>query len=29
MLVEEGETVQLFTAPKNLRTQDYITGQFG
>lgn len=28
-LIEEGETAQIFTAPKNLRTQDYITGRFG
>jgi phosphate transport system ATP-binding protein len=29
VLVEEGETSQLFTTPKNLRTQDYISGRFG
>jgi phosphate transport system ATP-binding protein len=28
-LIEEGETAQIFTVPKNLRTQDYITGRFG
>jgi phosphate transport system ATP-binding protein len=28
-LIEEGETGQIFTMPKNLRTQDYITGRFG
>jgi phosphate transport system ATP-binding protein len=26
LLVEEGETSQLFTTPKNLRTQDYLRG---
>jgi phosphate transport system ATP-binding protein len=28
-LVEEGSTEQIFTNPKNKRTQDYITGRFG
>ena len=28
-LVEFGVTEQLFTAPKNKRTEDYITGRFG
>ena len=28
-LVEFGETEQIFTAPKNGRTEDYITGRFG
>jgi phosphate transport system ATP-binding protein len=28
-LVEEGETNQIFTAPQDRRTQDYITGRFG
>jgi phosphate transport system ATP-binding protein len=28
-LVEEGPTTQIFTAPKDKRTQDYITGRFG
>jgi len=28
-LVESGETNQLFTAPKDRRTEDYITGKFG
>ncbi|HEY1836892.1 MAG: phosphate ABC transporter ATP-binding protein PstB [Rhizomicrobium sp.] len=28
-LVEFGATEQLFTAPKNKRTEDYITGRFG
>jgi phosphate transport system ATP-binding protein len=28
-LVEEGSTEQIFTAPKDKRTQDYITGRFG
>jgi len=28
-LVEFGETEQLFTAPKDKRTEDYITGKFG
>jgi phosphate transport system ATP-binding protein len=29
VLVEEGETTQMFTAPREERTQDYITGRFG
>ncbi len=29
ILVEEGETSQIFTNPRNQRTQDYITGRFG
>lgn len=28
-LIEEGTTAELFTQPKNARTQDYITGRFG
>jgi phosphate transport system ATP-binding protein len=28
-LVEEGQTDQIFTAPLDKRTQDYITGRFG
>jgi phosphate transport system ATP-binding protein len=28
-LVEEGETGQIFTNPRERRTQDYITGRFG
>ena len=28
-LVEEGSTQQIFTAPRDMRTQDYITGRFG
>jgi phosphate transport system ATP-binding protein len=28
-LVEEGDTRQIFTNPKDSRTQDYITGRFG
>ncbi len=28
-LIEYGVTSQVFTAPKNKRTQDYITGRFG
>ena len=28
-LVEFGETTQMFTAPNDRRTQDYITGRFG
>ena len=28
-LVEEGETKTIFTAPKEKRTQDYITGRYG
>ena len=29
ILVESGETDQIFTNPKDKRTQDYITGRFG
>ncbi len=29
VLVEEGETSQIFTNPSDSRTQDYITGRFG
>jgi len=29
VLVEEGDTDQIFTNPKDKRTQDYITGRFG
>ncbi|MFM9846980.1 MAG: phosphate ABC transporter ATP-binding protein, partial [Hyphomicrobiaceae bacterium] len=29
ILVEEGATDQIFTNPKDKRTQDYITGRFG
>jgi phosphate transport system ATP-binding protein len=29
VLVEEGETSQIFTVPREQRTQDYITGRFG
>jgi phosphate transport system ATP-binding protein len=29
VLVEEGPTETMFTAPKDQRTQDYITGRFG
>lgn len=28
-IVESGETGQIFTAPKNQQTQDYITGRYG
>ena len=28
-LVEVGETEQIFTAPRDERTQGYITGRFG
>jgi phosphate transport system ATP-binding protein len=28
-LVEEGETTDIFTSPRDQRTQDYITGRFG
>ena len=28
-LVEVGPTGQIFTAPKNRRTDDYVTGRFG
>jgi phosphate transport system ATP-binding protein len=29
VLVETGDTEQIFTAPRDQRTQDYITGRFG
>jgi phosphate transport system ATP-binding protein len=29
VLAESGETEQMFTAPRDRRTQDYITGRFG
>ncbi|MBL0936113.1 MAG: phosphate ABC transporter ATP-binding protein [Rhizobiaceae bacterium] len=29
VLVEEGPTEQIFTAPSDKRTQDYVTGRFG
>jgi phosphate transport system ATP-binding protein len=29
VLVEEGDTAQIFTNPRETRTQDYITGRFG
>jgi phosphate transport system ATP-binding protein len=29
ILVEEGATQDIFTNPKDKRTQDYITGRFG
>jgi phosphate transport system ATP-binding protein len=29
ILVEEGDTSQIFTNPRDQRTQDYITGRFG
>jgi phosphate transport system ATP-binding protein len=29
ILVEEGETSDIFTSPRDQRTQDYITGRFG
>ena len=29
VLVEQGDTEQIFTNPKDTRTQDYITGRFG
>jgi phosphate transport system ATP-binding protein len=28
-LVEFGDTDEIFTAPREKRTQDYITGRFG
>jgi phosphate transport system ATP-binding protein len=28
-LIEQGETVDIFTNPKNRQTQDYITGRYG
>lgn len=29
IMVEYGETSQLFTRPRDQRTEDYITGRFG
>jgi phosphate transport system ATP-binding protein len=29
ILIEHGKTSQLFTNPKDKRTEDYITGRFG
>jgi phosphate transport system ATP-binding protein len=29
IMVEEGDTTQIFTSPSDKRTQDYITGRFG
>jgi phosphate transport system ATP-binding protein len=29
ILVEFGRTAEIFTAPKDKRTEDYITGRFG
>jgi phosphate transport system ATP-binding protein len=29
ILVEQGPTGEIFTTPKDPRTQDYITGRFG
>jgi phosphate transport system ATP-binding protein len=29
VLVETGDTEQIFTNPRDQRTQDYITGRFG
>ena len=28
-LIEEGETGQIFTSPKEQRTADYVSGRFG
>ena len=28
-LIEEGPTEQIFSAPRETKTQDYITGRFG
>ena len=28
-LIEIGQTEQMFTAPRNRRTDDYVTGRFG
>ena len=28
-LIEFGDTEQMFTSPRDKRTQDYITGRFG
>jgi len=28
-LVEYAETAEMFTNPKNKRTEDYVTGRFG
>jgi phosphate transport system ATP-binding protein len=29
IMVEYGETNQIFTTPRDSRTEDYITGRFG
>ena len=29
ILVEQGVTGEIFTTPKDRRTQDYVTGRFG
>jgi phosphate transport system ATP-binding protein len=29
LLVESGETQQIFTAPRDLRTEDYLSGRVG
>jgi phosphate transport system ATP-binding protein len=29
ILVEEGPTTEIFTNPKDKRTEDYVTGRFG
>jgi len=29
MMVEYGETSQIFTRPRNKSTEDYISGRFG
>jgi phosphate transport system ATP-binding protein len=28
-LIEEGPSIQIFTRPKDKRTEDYISGKFG
>jgi phosphate transport system ATP-binding protein len=28
-MIEYGDTSQVFTSPRDKRTQDYITGRFG
>jgi phosphate transport system ATP-binding protein len=28
-LIEEGPTYEIFTRPKDKRTEDYVTGRFG
>ena len=28
-IIESGETEQIFSAPRDRRTEDYVTGRFG